>query len=443
MLDLRRAARDIFANALSHMDAGLAVRRAVQLDGAHLTIVDTKFDLQTRPPTIYSIAIGKAAGAMALALEEILGERLTGGVISAPSTNTSLSHRWRVFAGGHPLPNEESLAAARAAFELLQRADDSSALIIFLISGGGSAIMEWPRDERITLTDLREANRVLVSCGASIAEINTVRRAFSSVKGGGLSTRAPRADQITLIISDTDPREEANVASGPTLAPPPGTLDAVEIVARYKLTSHLPASVVNAITQYPTQRIESPHDALRRHYVLLDNQRAIEHAAETARSMGFKVEIAGDIVEQPIGEGCTALVSRLHDLRQRTENTSPVCLISGGEFACPVRGPGVGGRNTETALRCAIEMDARGMHLNTESPHMIALSAGTDGIDGNSPAAGAVADDATLSRAREMNLDAQSFLDASDSYTFFEKLGDVIVTGPTGTNVRDLRIMVA
>ena len=383
---------------------------------------------------------------MAQALSEILGDYLAAGVISAPSIDCSFNARWQVFAGGHPLPNEASLAAARAAFDLLARANDQSALVIFLISGGGSALLEWPRDESATLADLREANRALVGCGAEIAEINAVRRAFSGVKGGGLAARAPHAAQVSLIISDVPIGEEYAVASGPTLPPPANAPDAARVIARYQLDKHLPASILRSIKQQQASGAEPPHAAFRRHYLLLDNRRALEAAAAAARRQGFAVEIAEEIADQPISDGCAASLARLADLRRRTPIDRVACLLSGGEFSCPVRGAGIGGRNSETALHCALEMDAARAYepqSDMESPRRVALSAGTDGIDGNSPAAGALCDDLTIARARALGLDASRFLNTSDAYTFFHSLGDAIITGPTGTNVRDVRILLA
>lgn len=452
LADLRRAAREIFNETLKSVDAGDIVRRAVQLDGSRLALVDTTFDLTAPLTSIYAIAIGKAAPAMASSLNEILGEHLSAGVVSGPpiferkrntsdgtANEVSLPARWQVFAGGHPLPNEESLAAARASFDLLRRAERSGALVIFLISGGGSAMIEWPLDAHITLADLRAANRVLVSCGASITEINVVRRAFSAVKGGGLAACAPRAAQVSLIVSDTNVGEEQTVASGPTFELP-YDLDAVSIVARYELASRLPSSILRAINEPRLEQAKTPRQPFGKHYVLLDNRHAIRAAAEAARVRGFNVEVAHDLVEQHITEGSAQLLSRLSELRRRTSSEQlRFCLLAGGEFACPVKGDGMGGRNSETVLRCAIEMDSRS-HSNRVS-HTVCLSAGTDGIDGNSPAAGAMADETTLARAREAGLDAQSFLDRSDAYTFFDILGDTIMTGPTGTNVRDLRVM--
>jgi glycerate 2-kinase len=395
MNNLHRHARAIFDHALSAIDPSQAVKHA------HLDL---------SPGPIYSIAIGKAAKSMALGLEDALGDKLTAPVLLAM--------------GGHPLPDENSLAAAQAAFALLDRANAEGATVIFLISGGGSAMIEWPVSDEITLADLQETNRILISCGASITEVNAVRRAFSAVKGGKLARRTPRAQTFTLIVSDTNPGDEASVASGPTLNPPPDSPKAIEVVEHYDL--ELPESIMKAVREekLSTAAVNGPH------LVLLDNNTAITAAHNKAIELGFSCTTLNDIREQPIAEGCELLLSNL--LSKATE-----CAISGGEFSCPVRGDGRGGRNLETVLRCAI-----GLANHTgKSPHFIVLSAGTDGIDGNSPAAGAIADETTVQRAQNLGLDANQYLARSDSYSFFEHLGDLIVTGPTGTNVRDLRIL--
>jgi hydroxypyruvate reductase len=454
--ELRIAAREIFDEVLDAMDARRAVLSAVEFEEGVLRVGSARFDLGKRPLKIFSIALGKAAASMASALDERLGERLAGGVLSAPPAVLSLSDRWRVFDGGHPLPNEDSLDAARAAFDLLHEADDSSSLVIFLVSGGGSAMIERPRDARLTLDDLRETNRVLVSCGASISEVNAVRRALSSVKGGGLSASAPRAAQVTLVISDVSAGRAYDVASGPTLPTPDDSPSVKEIIARHDLTTRLPLTVIHALEESAAPpAFVGGTEALRAFQVLLDNERACAVAAEAARARGFTVEIATDIVEQPAGEGAAALVSRLAGLCVRAGATRRgVCLISGGEFSCPVRGAGVGGRNAETALRCAFEFEKmlrgreagalmREQETGSLNDHLVALSAGTDGIDGNSPAAGALADETTLARARELGLDPAKFLEWSDAYTLFDQVGDAVVTGATGTNVRDVRILLA
>lgn len=400
------------------------------------------------PGNIYALAIGKAATGLAAALNDKLGTKLTASLIVVPEYMHKLALQiegWRVFAAGHPLPTEESLAAAQAAFALLDQAEREQALVIFLISGGGSALLEWPGDPRITLADLREANRQLISCGASIAEINAVRRSFSAIKGGKLAARAPAATKVTLIVSDVNRGEESNVASGPTLLPV-NAPDSREVVERYGLGSSLPASVMQAVNEVKKSlSLQIPHHTS---HVLADNQSILEAAAEGLRRRGVEVEIAMDICEQPIIEGCEFLLEHIPRLLEQSRRSQrPAGLISGGEFACPVRGTGIGGRNLETALRCAIALDQRRNWLGRDSssaedpPHIVFLSAGTDGIDGNSEVAGAIADETTVGRGRAMGLDARQFLENSDAFNYFNALKDTVFTFPTGTNVRDLRIL--
>ena len=410
--ELHRYARSIFSHALSSVDPRPITEHAV-----------TRLNIASGP--IYSIAIGKAATSMALGLDDALGDKLIAGVVVSSSLHQST--RWQSFTGGHPLPNDDSLAAARAAFALLDRANDEQATVIFLISGGGSAMIEWPISDDISLADLRAANQDLVSCGARIAEINSVRRAFSAVKGGGLARRASRTQMFTLIVSDTNAGDEASVASGPTLIAPADAPSAIDVVDHYHLETVLPDSILKAVrrTQPSSALVNGAYE------VLLDNRSAIDAAVQKARELGFTCATLDHISEQPIQEGCDLL------LKSMTEAEAPFCAISGGEFSCPVRGDGRGGRNLETALRCAISLD------NHTNANLVVLSAGTDGIDGNSPAAGAIADQTTLQRARAKNLDAEQYLARSDSYTFFEQLNDLIVTGATGTNVRDLRIVIS
>jgi hydroxypyruvate reductase len=401
MNDLHRHARAIFDHALSAIDPRQAVKHA-------------HFDLPRGP--IYSIAIGKAAPSMARGLEDTLGDRLTAPVLIAM--------------GGHPLPDENSLASAQAAFALLDRANTEEATVIFLISGGGSAMIEWPVSDEISLADLQAANRTLISCGTSIAEVNAVRRAFSAVKGGKLARRVQNARTFTLIVSDTNSGDEASVASGPTVDPPPDSPKAIEVVEHYRLENLLPQSIMKAVREHKL----APDPINSSHLVILDNQTAVKAAYLKALELITIVSMATDIREQSIQEGCDLLLARL---MARPKNDATLAVISGGEFSCPVRGNGRGGRNLETALRCAIALDQE----RGKGPHIVGLSAGTDGIDGNSPAAGAIADETTIQRARKLGLDADEYLERSDSYTFFERLGDLIVTGPTGTNVRDLRIL--
>jgi glycerate 2-kinase len=435
---LRNAALEIFEAALRAVDARAATQRAVSLEGPNLGILEKDFSFSS---PIYVVSIGKAALQMALGLNDALGEKIRHGIITAPPqlTEHSLASHWQSFNGGHPLPNEDSLAAAQAVFNLIDRANAEAALVIFLISGGGSAMIEWPVNEEITLVDLRKANRVLVECGASISEINAVRRAISAVKGGALVRRAVQAKSVTFIVSDTNPGDEANVASGPTLSPSRPSLDPLDVITHYRLEKSLPSAILRTIHagQDATRQLR-PQES-HPYHVLLDNRTALRAAVQKARTLGFFSKLAQDISEQPIAEGCVSLLSRVSSLWKNPEtNAKGVCLISGGEFSCPVRGEGRGGRNLETVLRCAIELDQDKQSLRDNT---VVLSAGTDGIDGNSPAAGAIADENSIHRAQLVGLDGGSFLERSDSYSFFEQLDDAITIGATGTNVRDVRIL--
>lgn len=431
IIDLRSAALEIFAAALRSVDAQVAVRNHLNQQ-----IREKRLDLGSR--SVFAIALGKAAQPLAAGMSEVLGSSLTAGVLSG----THLSRyedfvfgRWQQFAGGHPTPNEESLNAAKAAFALLDRANTEKALVFFLVSGGGSAMMEWPVVPTLSLAELQETNRQLVTSGASIAEINSVRAALSAVKRGGLAAAASHCDQITLIVSDTNPGDEKIVAAGPTFAAGADTIDPLQVIKDHRLDSTLPPSVISLLKS-PVSKAAVEGKAETSAVVLLDNQTALDAAARAARKIGFTTEVAADIREQQIEFGCHKLVERFKQLIRNNPN-QPVCLVSGGEFACPVRGSGVGGRNSETTLRLALAADA------IDANEYVLLSAGTDGIDGNSPAAGAIATQDSLARANAADLDPRDFLASCDSHSLFQRLGDAIVTGPTGTNVRDLRILLA
>ena len=419
---LRYSAVDIFKTALRSVDAQELTRRAIQVSGAQIRIANVELDAN-KP--IYVVAIGKAAASMSKALNDTLNTRIRAGILSCHDTPTKLPPTWQRFRGGHPLPNGDSIEATKAALRLIAKANSEKATVVCAISGGGSAMFESPVDATISLKDLREANHLLISCGATIDEVNTVRRAFSAVKGGKLAAHAPQSQFITLIISDTNPGDEANVASGPTLPLRKGAT--AEMIARkYQLEARLPKTILNAIRR--SQDGGSLASGNASHFVLADNDTAKRAAAGRAKELGFRPVIAADISEQPIAEGCELLVRRI------VSESPPVCVISGGEFSCSVRGNGKGGRNSETVLRSSIAIDGL-------TDHVVVLSAGSDGIDGNSTAAGAIADENTIARAQVLGMNASEFLSRSDSFRFFDRLKDAIVTGPTGTNVRDLRIV--
>jgi glycerate 2-kinase len=432
--DLRAVALQIFHRTLAAIDVASIVRNHLSLRGDRLQIGESEYDL-TDIRRIVIIAIGKAGVTMARAVEAILGDRITEGLVVSNAVMGELPERMRVVIGGHPLPDQGSLTAAETALQMLRAADGEETLIIFLISGGGSALFEKPVDERITLEDLQVINRVLVGCGAVIAEMNIVRRLLSSVKGGRLAAAAPLSQQISLYISDVNSDNLSTVSSGPTL---PGSATRAEferLVARYNLLEKFPAHVSALIT---SGSLLDPLQAGRgSHHLLLDNRLALLEAERIAEEeFRCTTEIADDLVEGEVAEMAHTHIERIKALRDQYRGKT-VCLLSGGEVICPVRGSGQGGRNQEFVLRAAIALEEQG------EEELVVLSAGTDGIDGNSPAAGAIADLGTVRRARAQGISPELYLDNSDSFNFFDRLGEAILTGPTGNNVRDLRILLA
>lgn len=445
-------ALEIFRAAVAASDARVAVERAVNCEADQLSIAGSVIPLK-EISHIYAVAVGKAATQMARGLESALGARFSGGVLSGvPARDCDLSSRWQIFAGGHPLPNEASIEAAQAALQLLRQANHRRALIIFLISGGGSAMFELPADASLTLDDLRLTNEALISCGAHIREINAVRCKLSAVKGGKLARFAPLARQETLIVSDVPHNSyaAASVASGLTCSQT-DMPDAREIVDRYQIGAQLPTNVRQAINSATAHQLphasaqtivpDAPTFGAQNFHLLLDNDLALEAAAKHARALGYDFVIARDIADQDVETGSRMLVERLLARVRDVGGAAKVCVVSGGEFACPVRGAGQGGRNTETALRCGAEFQR--VRASFAERDAVALCAGTDGVDGNSPAAGAIADLYIIERARDAGMDYADFLTRSDSYNFFRQLGSSIVTGATGTNVRDLRVLLS
>lgn len=430
------AAKEIFNEALKRVDAGAAVRDAVRIDGANLLVRgEASVDLSRG---LYVVAAGKAAYPMADAFSHAAGQYIKAGVISGsrPKSGSSLGPTWSKFFGGHPLPNEESLEAARACMQMLDQAGGERSPIIFLISGGGSAMMELPRDPRVTLPDLKDLNQVLVTSGASIAEINSVRRAVSSVKGGGLASRAVTSQQISLIISDTRSEDITSVASGPSLRPDKGIPDPISVIEKYGLEKMLPDIVTRSVKEHEGVLLPPGADSYFR--VLLDNSQLVDQAAGIAREMGFVTDSDGGDRDDIIDEGVASILNQTSVLRRSVSADKPVCFVSGGEFGCEVKGNGFGGRNCETVLRAGLLAEK-----DEELRHYAFLSAGTDGIDGNSPAAGGVIDENTFMNARTKGLDPTRYLEDSDSYTFLKELDAAMEIGPTGTNVRDLRIVLA
>ncbi len=432
-MDLRAIATNIFHRTLAAIDVEAVVRQALQRDNHNLTVSNAQIDLQQFARVVV-IAVGKASVPMMHAAQNVLRDRITDSLVA---TNAVLGDapQGQVFLGGHPLPNQGSMEAAQAALTRLRAANDEQTLVLFLLSGGGSALFETPIDAAITLDDLQTINRVLVGCGAVIGEMNVVRRFLSAVKGGRLAEAASSARQISLYISDVNSDDLSTVSSGLTLPSTATRADFDRIVAKYDLLNKFPphVSALIASGNLPDMSPALSHEA-RAHHLLLDNRVALRIAQQiAAQEHNCVVEIAEDLVEGDVEEMAQEHLRRLQALREQHPGRT-VCLLSGGEVICPVRGNGQGGRNQEFVLRAAMKNP-----LST----IAILSAGTDGIDGHSPAAGAIADETTLPRAASLNLAPEDYLQRSDSYNFFHALGDAILIGPTGNNVRDVRIFLA
>jgi hydroxypyruvate reductase len=436
-IDLKSAARNIFRQTLAGIDIAQTVRDKLTRSGSRIECAGARIDLASYKK-IRVIALGKASYAMTEGLAGLLApEYPLTGIVVGPTAPPRPIAGFEIFVAGHPVPNDQSFASARAILQMLRESDRTDALIFFLISGGGSSLVELPLDPAISLEDFQTLHRALVGCGASIEEINCVRKHLSAVKGGRLAAAAPDAMKITLGVTDVPQGRESALASGPTLPDPTTAADARRIAGQYSLLPELPHSIRANFT-HPGSLVETPkqnHPAFRTasFEILLGMHDLFHHAHLAAESEGFHTICDNCTDDWPIERAAEFLVGELTRLSRELPN-QPVALVADGEVSSPVRGGGVGGRNSALVLECVPRIAGR---------RMAALSAGTDGIDGSSLAAGAIADGETLARATGAGLDPQAFARRSDSYTFFNALGDAIVTGPTGNNLRDLRIFLA
>jgi glycerate 2-kinase len=436
MPDLKQTARRIFHQALSAIDIPTTMHRALARDGSRIHVDGNAIDL-AGCDRIIAVAIGKASVAMAQGLEQVLGPDFTAqGIVVAPAAPANLTSGLRLIVGGHPVPNEQSLEAGSAILRLLQTTDER-ALVFFLLSGGGSALVEQPLDPTVSLQDIQGLNRALVTCGASIDEINSVRKHISAVKGGRMAVAASKATKITLGISDVPEGQESALASGPTIPDPTTVATACEVVKRYRLLEKLPAPV-RARFDDPRSIAETPKPSdpafARSMFQILLGRRELFHPAHhAAEAAGFVTMCDNSTDDWPLDRAAAYLLQQVMDWKAANP-ARPVALIAGGEVSSPVTGNGVGGRNSAFALHLVSQIAGRKISV---------LSAGTDGVDGSSPAAGAVADGETLRRAQSAGLDPDEYFRRSDSYSFFKQLGDTVETGPTGNNLRDLRILLA
>src|SRR5215468_6458469 len=434
MADPKQIARKIFHETLDSIDIPFAFERRVVRMGTRIRVDDWYCELKSLSD-VRVVAIGKATHAMLQGFVGLFPGLKFTGVASAPTAPTHAIPGITYLVGGHPLPNEDSTLAAHAALNLLRTATQKT-LAVFLLSGGGSALMETPLDPAISLEDIRAMNQLLVTCGASIEEVNCVRKHFSAIKGGRLAIAAKDATKLTLAITDVPQGKESALASGPTIPDPTTCADASRIIERYKLAEKFPSRVhdwFSSSTISETPKKDDPAFA-NSHFSLLLNSHDLFHAAHhAAESEGFLTCCDNSTDEWPLEEAVDFLLGQLNELR-RANPGQRVALISDGEVSSKVTGQGIGGRNSAFVLSCVEKIAGQPVAV---------LSAGTDGIDGNSPAAGAVADGTTSERAKAFGISGGDFFRRSDSHNFFHQLGDSIVTGPTGNNLRDLRILLA
>ena len=372
---------------------------------------------------------------MVEALAEQVGESFLGtsfdGIVASSVEPAGQVRGFRYFRGGHPTPNAESIRAASAIVKMLA-AQTAASLVIFLLSGGGSSIVEKPVDEEISLDDLIATYRVLVHSGAPIAEINAVRKHLSAVKGGRMAQAAFPAQQVSLLVSDVPDNTPDALASGPTMPDSTTAEDCYRIAGQYGLLEQLPQSTRELFERHALEETPKSDDQTfcrARWWPVLSNKTAVEEASVAARAAGFAVQVDNSCDDWDYERAAEYLLGRLRELRGESER---VCLVSGGEVTVKVTNGGVGGRNQQFALACAGKI---------EGENMTVLSAGTDGVDGNSPAAGAIVDGSTSERARARGLDIGAGLEKFDAYPLFSALGDALETGPTGNNLRDLRIL--
>ena len=430
-LDMRVTARHLFEHALAEASIDRAFQRHVDCDKGVLRIGEDLYDLDSYNRVLV-ISIGKAANAMVNSLEMQAGSRFQGIVASSVEPGSQV-RGFRYFRGGHPMPNQDSIRAAEAILKSLS-AQDASSLVIFLLSGGGSSIAEKPVDDEISLDDLIATYRVLVHSGAPIAEINTVRKHLSAIKGGRLAATASSAQQVSLLVSDVPEKTPDALASGPTMPDSTTVADCYAVVEKYGMLEQFPDSVRELLQCHALEETPKPDDLVfhrSRWWPLLSNASLLEAAEEEAQRHGFSVEVDNRCDDWDYVRAADYLLERMRGLRKKSER---VCLISGGEVTVKVENGGTGGRNQQFALACAPKISGDAITV---------LSAGTDGIDGNSPAAGAIVDGSSLERARARGVDPAGHLAGFNAYPFFQTLGDSIMTGPTGNNLRDLRVLLA
>jgi glycerate 2-kinase len=437
LAQLRHDARAIFDAGVAAADSYGAVARHVSFDNEQLVVAGKAYDLD-RYRQVIVVGAGKASARMAQALEAILVDKIAGGVINVKYGYGARLRAITVNEAGHPLPDKAGHDGARAIVELAHAAGEDD-LVFCLISGGGSALLPYPVDG-ITLEEKCQATQLLLDCGATIQEINAIRKHISKVKGGRLVSWAFPAAVIALILSDVVGDSLDSIASGPTTPDSTTFADCLSIIKKYGLETTISPAVADLLRRgaggnvQDTPKAEDPVFGNVHNVIVGSNRSALEAARQKAEALGYKSLLLSSFIE-----GESRIVAALHGAIAKEISATgnpverPACVISGGETTVTIRGLGLGGRNQEFALAAAVEI--AGLE------NVVILSGGSDGTDGPTDAAGALVDGTTLTRADQLGLDAQLFLQNNDSYPFFQRLGDLLVTGPTFTNVMDLRVV--
>lgn len=429
---MRSVARDIFLYALAESSVEKAFARHLSYERGVLRICDDLYPLDSYA-RIQVVSFGKAGHRMAEILSRLAGTTLQG-IVADPVNPAHQVSGYRYFTGGHPQPNAESFRAADIVLKSLAGLNSES-LALFMVSGGGSAVVEKPIESDISLDDLIAAYRLLVNSGAPIAQINAVRKHLSAVKGGRMAQAAQEAQQVSVLVSDVPENTLDSLASGPTMPDSSTVDDCYRIAGEYRMLDDFPPSLRELFDRHllqETPKADNPVFSRSRWWKVLSSETAEKAAAEGASRQGFAVEIDDACDDWDYAKAADYLLDRVRRVRQ---GVSRACIVSGGEVTVKVSGDaGTGGRNQQFALYCAQKI---------AGANITVLSAGTDGIDGNSPAAGAVVDGTTLERARTAGMDVAEHLSSFNAFPLLEKLCDTIHTGPTGTNVRDVRILLA
>lgn len=430
-------ALDLLQAALAAVDPAAAIRRFVAREGDLLRVGDRLYDLR-QYERIFVVGGGKAGAPMAQAIEEILGDRITAGLVNVKYGYTAPTRLIELNQAGHPIPDEKGVAGTQRMVELLKQAGERD-LVICLISGGGSALMVLPVPG-VSLADKRRLTDALLRSGATIKEINAVRKHLSQVKGGNLARLAYPAEIITLILSDVLGNPLDVIASGPTVPDTSTFADAWKVLEKYDLVEVIPPAIADYLRaglagQVPeTPKPGDPIFQKTYNLIIGSNEIAVKAAQERARGYGLNTLLLSTFVEGEAREVAIVLAAIAREVvHSNNPIARPACILASGETTVTVRGRGLGGRSQELALAAALKI--QGLE------DVLILSAATDGTDGPTDAAGAIVDGSTVARALARGLDPQRFLADNDSYHFFAQLGDLVVTGPTNTNVNDLMII--